>query len=149
GGGIGGLVARSRPRKDPPPQTVRAAYHTFVEQHPYEGLRPVAEYAGLDDQGHVWVASDAAVGVIASHAANLAADVLLDREPSVYPHSLYLAGLMRAWVFEAPFQTIPIATDHLVGVAPTAEPVGGKLNRDTAEFLMSLLKADQDGDSSV
>lgn len=147
-GGIGGLVARSRPRKGPDPQTMRAAYLAFVEQRPYEGLRPVADYAALDSQGHAWVASDAAVGVIAAHAADLAADALLGREPSAYPHSLYLLGLARAWIFEAPFHTIPIATDHLVGITSASGPTG-KWTKETADFLVSLLEADHDGTSSA
>jgi hypothetical protein len=148
GGGIGGLVGRSRPRKDPDPQTMRAAYHAFVEQHPYEGLRADVDYSGVDSQGRAWVASDATVGVLASHAADVAADALLGREPSAYPHSLYLVGLARAWVFQAPFHNIPIATDHLAGIMPPSSgSAPGKITEETAEFLMSLMGANHDGTS--
>jgi hypothetical protein len=98
----------------------------------------------MDDEGRIMVASDAEVGVIASHAAGIAADTVLGREPSAYPYSLYLIGLAHAWVFKAPFQTIPIATEHL---ATGAEATEGEfeLTEKTAEFLKRLIVQGRDG----
>lgn len=135
-GGVGGMVARSRPGADPSPAVVRRAFHQFTVDHPASDIFPAGDY-GAALAGRILAASDADVGVIAAIAAQLALDTLLAREPSAFPHSLYLIGLARAWVFEAPLQVVPIATDHLRGADTPAAPDPGQLDANV-EFLKSL-----------
>lgn len=144
-GGIGGIIGRSRPSRDPDPQTMRAAYYEYVELHPFSDAPIVSDYTREDAEGNVITATDADVEVIAAQTARLAADTLL-AEVSTFPQSLYLLGLTRAWVFEAPFHTIPIATDHLV--RPPASPNESALD-ENKEFLIGLLEeARKDLDAS-
>lgn len=115
GGGVGGFIARSRPAIDPGPQTIRLAYLDFCEKHPApEHLRVVNDYGAQDKDGHILTASDADVSIIAHHLSRFAADTLFGSDISQYPYSLYLIGLAKDWVFEAPFATIPIATDRII-----------------------------------
>lgn len=144
GGGFGGMIARSRPELDPAPQMMRAAYLGFCEQNPVpENMRPEAanNYGTENEVGEVYQASDADVAIIAHHAARMAADTALTAEQSSYPNSMYLIGLEKAWVFEAPFATIPIATAHLLRSEPeTAEETDTARDGDNAEFIDSLIK---------
>jgi hypothetical protein len=111
-GGIGGMVARHRPGKDAPPHTMRERYHAFTVATEAPTANPPAPYASAPDspEAAIMVASDADVAVIAHHAARLALDALAEREPSLFPYSMYLIGLARGWHFDQPFQTIPIDT---------------------------------------
>lgn len=109
-GGIGGLIARSRPGIDPSPQTMRAVYLRFCEEHPFPPQQTADDYILENAEGRVLAASDADVSILAHHAARLAADALL-AAVSDYPYSMYLIGLAEAWIFEAPFSTLPIATE--------------------------------------
>lgn len=107
-GGIGGMMARSRPGIDPWPHRVRAAYHGFTAENPAPELVAARDYAARTSAGATIVASDGDVSVIAANAARLAADTALGNEPSEFPNSVYLIGLKRSWVFSAPFHTILI-----------------------------------------
>lgn len=144
GGGFGGMIARSRPELDPAPQMMRAAYLGYCEQNPApENMRPgvANNYGTENEEGVVYQASDSDVAIIAHHAARLAADTVLTAEQSSYPYSMYLIGLEKAWIFEAPFATIPIATAHLLrSEAETAEETDTASDGDNAEFIVSLIK---------
>ncbi len=144
-GGIGGLVARARPEFDPSPHVMRTAFHKYTAEHPYEGLVSETDYSTIDDSGAVVTASDADVSVIAAHAAQLAVDSLLHREPSAFPHSLYLVGLKRDWVFKAPFHTIALPTNHLRTSELEGTSGSGELTEETIAFLAGLL---EDGNAS-
>jgi len=139
GGGIGGYVARSRPAKDASALAIRDAYYAYTQEHPPAEFRSADDYLAVNPSGDVLVASDADVGIIAAHATQLALDALVAREPSRFPYSLYLVGFARAWVFEAPFHTIPVAT-------PGPEPETATLpaTRDQVEdglnFIGELIK---------
>jgi molybdopterin/thiamine biosynthesis adenylyltransferase len=140
GGGIGGLVARSRPGLDPSPQDMRLAYLQYCEEHPDVASRPVtADYAAENDEGVVLTASDADIAVVAHHAVRLAVDCFVSPECSKYPYSMYLMGLAKAWVFEAPFATIPISTASLPAARPQAINAA-ELGPDNAAFLLSLFE---------
>lgn len=151
-GGIGGMIARSRPELDPDAQTMRAAYLGYCEQNPApENLRPAAtrDYASENADGAVYAASDADVAIIAYHAARLAADTLSSENSSFYPFSMYLIGLAKAWVFEAPFAAIPIATNHLLQKKTETTEEESASVADHREFLISLLSKLNATDSSA
>ena len=136
-GGFGGLVARSRPGKDLPPHAVRQLFLEYCHQHPFPQHEGSSAYSGVVD-GQVLVAGDADVTSIASHMANLAADAALNVEPSRYPYSLYLIGLSRGWVFEAPFHTIPVsAAENCDLASPLKAPEDAV--KDGVELISELL----------
>lgn len=59
GGGIGGLIARSRPGTDPTPQDMRVAYLQFCTDNPDKSTtRSIGRYATENTDREVLVASD-------------------------------------------------------------------------------------------
>lgn len=106
GGGIGGMIARYRPLLEPDPASMRR----IIEQWCLERGKPIERaaigYGG--GPGTPSIADDADVTVIASHAARMAIDVLIPREPSAFPNAVYLIGLTKGWIFENPFETYPV-----------------------------------------
>ncbi|MGZ2449353.1 putative ThiF/HesA family dinucleotide-utilizing enzyme [Rhizobium ruizarguesonis] len=107
GGGIGGIVARTRPETEPPPLEARNQITTWCEDHekPWE-TRPRGRYEAGPDEGQPFVADDADVAVIAAHATRFAIDILEGGQR--FPFSAYAIGLTKAWIFDAPFDTWPI-----------------------------------------
>lgn len=142
GGGVGGLVSRSRPRKDPDPQAMRAALAGFTTTQEAPELATGVDYDAVGQGGEVFVASASDAEVIAAHATGLAVDCVLAREPSLYPNSMYLIGLKRGWVFEAPFHTIPVATEHLLDAAPPKAPSAEAMNEMVSFLTETLRKKD-------
>ena len=106
GGGIGGLIARSRPRLDPSPQHMRRAIENWFGEHEPPTVRSQRPYETA--AAGVPLIADADVSVIAAHAARLAIDTLIPREPSLFPNSAYAIGLGVGSVFTQPFETYPI-----------------------------------------
>jgi len=103
GGGFGGLIARHRPGKDPDPASIRLAIENWCRDQGKPMPRPAHRYGG---EPHApAIADDADVTVIAGHAARMAIDVLIPRDPPVFPHSVYLIGLAQGWIFDQPFET--------------------------------------------
>ena len=107
-GGIGGFIARSRYSSDPEPFSVREAlnqYYSTIDTPP-----PIHDEDGYDgrEENAVLTASDADVGIISAHLANLAIDTALKREPSQFEHQIYIIGLKRAWIFDAAFDVRPV-----------------------------------------
>lgn len=147
-GGIGGMIARSRPGKDPDPYTMRAALHQFTTETPPPNFLVTVNYTTEDGEGNVLAASDADIGVLAYHTTRLVIDTLTGQEPSMFPYSMYLIGLARSWIFEAPCYTIPIATDHLLK-KPKPPPTSPELLSDNIAFLTELLQKKSDADSST
>ncbi|CAM3926037.1 ThiF family adenylyltransferase [Deinococcus marmoris] len=110
GGGLGGLVARSRPGIDPTPLQMRAMYQEFCRKHPHEEELWAAEPYSAGTAGEApLLATDADVGVMANHVVQLALDVITRPQDSHYPYSMYLLGFRAGWVFDQPFQTLPVA----------------------------------------
>lgn len=138
-GGIGGFIARSRPGIDPSPQTMRAVYLGFCEEHPSPPQQLAHDYNLEDAEGRVLAASDADVAIIAHNAARLAADTLLARDTSSYPYSMYLTGLQKAWIFEAPFSTVPIDTSFHGKLEPQALDAQ-EFGADNLAFVGELLE---------
>lgn len=140
GGGIGGLVARSRPGTDPTPQDMRCAYLQFCADNPDPTPTPVSgNYAAENEDGEVLVASDAEVAIIAHHAVRFVTDSFIPPERSRFPYSMYLIGLAESWVFEAPFAAIPISTASY----PAKDWDNGEkqeLDPKSLQFLLDMLK---------
>lgn len=139
GGGIGELIARCRPNVEPSPQHMRRAIENWFADKNAPPLRSRRGYE-TGSEGAPFIADDADVSAIAAHAARLAIDLLIGRDPSLFPHSVYAIGLGVGSVFDQPFQTFPIE----VGVPAPSEPAP-ELTPDevTDEFarLMKLIKA--------
>jgi sulfur-carrier protein adenylyltransferase/sulfurtransferase len=145
-GGIGGMIARSRPGIDPDPQTMRVAYHTYTADKISPDLVATQDYSAEDPEGEVVSAGDADVGIISYHAVRLTIDTLMDK-PSIFPYSMYLIGLANSWVFTAPFHTIPIATDQLIQES-ISETLPESLLSENLSFIGGLLKERDSADSS-
>lgn len=137
-GGIGGLVARSRPGQEPTPLAMRSRILDWCSGMGEPWDRTGSGYASTGDEGAPLVADDADVGVIAAHLARLAIDTLLGRTPSDFPYAAYFVGLRRAWIFREPFDTHPVD----VG-GPSEEPgraeTPDEMVRENVAFLISLL----------
>jgi sulfur-carrier protein adenylyltransferase/sulfurtransferase len=116
GGGIGGLIARCRPEREPLPQYMRRAIENWFGERGPQPVRSTRSYETGQD-GVPLIANDADVSAIAAHAARLAIDTLLGRDPSLFPNSVYAIGLGVGSVFTQPFETFPID----VGPPPPAE----------------------------
>jgi molybdopterin/thiamine biosynthesis adenylyltransferase/ubiquitin-protein ligase len=146
-GGIGGMIARSRPGQDLEPHGMKAAFHQFlsVQNAPISGTA-TERYILESTVGEVLEAADAEVSIIASHLTRLATDTLLAREPSLFPYSMYVIGLQKAWVFKAPFHTIPIDTSKVVHLE-SSDPVSPEVCSEGIGFLRELLEKIQNADT--
>jgi molybdopterin/thiamine biosynthesis adenylyltransferase len=147
GGGLGGMVARSRPELDPTPQDMRGAYLQFCTDNP-DASRTIAirNYEAETDDGRVLVASDSDVAVIAHHAAHFAADCFVPSERARFPHSMYLIGLAKGWVFEAPFVNIPISMASF-STSGWGNGKGQEISPENLLFLVQLLPKDDNATS--
>ncbi|WP_210528505.1 ThiF family adenylyltransferase [Rubellimicrobium arenae] len=131
GGGIGGLVARVRPEREPEPQAARNQIVNWCNAHGVAAplAHTVAPYAGLAEDEAPLLADDAEVAIIAGHLARFVIDTLVRPDGSAFPSPAYAVGLSRGWIFSAPFETWPI---ELVGAEPW------KAERDVASLEQSL-----------
>lgn len=134
-GGIGGLVARSRPGEYDP-QILRAAFNSFTQVNPAPELH-AADYSAIDSSGAVMTATDADVGVITAHTCRLVLDQLLGKEPSQFPYPIYLIGLARSWVFSAPFHVLPIDVPNESTSTPNVDQ---EAINDALAFIVQLVK---------
>lgn len=141
-GGIGGMVARSRPGLDPTPGRMRAAYHEAIADSPEPDPSGGGRYAAERGAGEPLVASDADVTIIAGHAAALALDTMLRPENSSYPNSMYLVGLKEGWLFTQPFYNVPIDTEGLT--EEEDEPTDTEAASAGARFLLELVEKETD-----
>jgi hypothetical protein len=106
GGGFGGLIARHRPGHEPDPTSMRRTIEAWCADQGKPIARAANGYGGAEDAA--LIADDADVTAIAAHAARLAIDTLIARTASTFPNSVYLVGLAKHWIFDAPFDTYPI-----------------------------------------
>jgi molybdopterin/thiamine biosynthesis adenylyltransferase len=144
GGGIGGMVAMSRPEVDPTPQDMRGVYLSYCADNPYlTSSQGPADYAVETDEGDVLVASDADISIIAHHAARFVPECFASPERAKYPYSMYLIGLAREWVFEAPFATVPISMESC-SAAGWGDNTGQEFSPEDVEFLLGLFKKSED-----
>lgn len=106
GGGFGGLIARYRPGLEPSPATMRHLIDKWCADQGKPVPRTARSYE--EDADVPRIADDADVSCIASHASRMAVDLLIGRNPSIFPNSVYLIGLAEGWLFGRPFETYPI-----------------------------------------
>lgn len=106
-GGYGGMIARARPGRDPNPLAVRDAYHAYLATLPDAPFKNAEGYDGTEELP--LVAYDSDVGFVATALTRLVIDTALSQDSSEFPYSLYMLGMRREWIFEAPFDTRPIA----------------------------------------
>lgn len=143
-GGIGGMIARSRPDLDPSPLTMRALFHGYTQDFPdFKYNNNTDPYMAEIDKEQVMIASDADVSVIASHMSKLSADSVLESKLSKYPYSMYLIGMANNWIFDAPFDTRPIKTDRYVGKEDFVSDDNEEENNKGIDFIISLLEKNQ------
>ncbi|MCU4764636.1 ThiF family adenylyltransferase [Bacillus cereus] len=142
-GGIGGLIARSRPKLDPSPQIMRKALLETTSASEMPTISQIGEepYELQTESGEVWLASDADVGIIANHLARYIIDELKDEE-SDYPFSMYLIGLKKSWIFDQPFEIFPIDTNHLIEEIPPQE--NQNIIKEVIDFIAPLLEKKND-----
>ncbi|MEW5788271.1 MAG: ThiF family adenylyltransferase [Pseudomonadota bacterium] len=135
GGGFGGYIARSRPGIEASPLDVRNSIYQWFQTpgFPEPPADAGIDYAaGPDDQAPM-IADDADVSVISSHLTHFAADTLRGPAGSDYPHSVYIIGLRKEWLFEQPFDTRPIDVSGVKSsnVAKEDEADGGVQTGET------------------
>lgn len=136
-GGLGGMVARSRPGLDASPLAMRAAYLNFCQEQDAPDILVGEDYATRSD--HPMEATDADVGVIAHHLAQLAMDAVTSDGASAFPQSMYLIGLRRGWIFDAPFQNHFIEVEAPEDAAAEASTALTSQEVDAwAEFIRTL-----------
>lgn len=108
-GGYGGMIARARQGRDPNPLAIRDAYHAYLATLPDAPFKDAQGYDGSEEQP--LVAYDSDVGFVATALTRLVIDTVLFRDPSEFPYSVYLLGMRCEWIFEAPFDTRPVAVE--------------------------------------
>jgi len=144
-GGIGALLARSRPGRDPDPLTARAAFHHYLESLPPAPFAHAREYDVTADEQPV-IASDADVSQLAAIMTRLIIDSLNDVGTPEFLNSLYLVGFKKAWIFDAPFDTRPLIFD----VPPTVPEASAdpETKAKVVSDLIELARRQTDGDPS-
>ncbi len=140
-GGIGALVARSLPGRDPSYVTGRVRYQAYCDEQnaPPPELGP-QRYEAFDDAGDPIVADDAAVSIAAGHGARTVLDVLddvIDTDAAPW----LLIGCRRAWLFAGHGDMIRLD----VGKPDMADPDGENL--EAAAFALNLARTYLDANS--
>jgi molybdopterin/thiamine biosynthesis adenylyltransferase len=120
GGGFGGLIARYRPGIEPSPALIRSNIEAWCAERCKPLERPANRYEGGPQTPAI--ADDADVTVIAAHATRMAIDLLIPREPSSFPNSVYLIGLAKGEFFGQPFETYPIEVGPPEPPSPEGDP---------------------------
>jgi sulfur-carrier protein adenylyltransferase/sulfurtransferase len=142
GGGIGGLIARCRPGHEPPPQHMRRAIENWFSERGPPPIRSTRSYEA-GQQGVPLIADDADVSAIAAHAARLAIDTLIGRDPSLFPNSVYAIGLGVGSIFTQPFETFPIQVGRAL-VAASQEQLTAEEAAVEVAKIVDLIKARKD-----
>jgi hypothetical protein len=148
-GGIGGVIARARPDIDPNPAAVRAAFLAHLDALP---PAPFQQATGYDVQSREpLIAYDSEVTQIASALTRLILDTALRAQPSIFPYSLYMIGLHKAWIFTQPFDTRPIDVQG-ADWESNAETAATEADRkETVQVLLGIIvkRAHADAGSST
>lgn len=144
-GGIGALVARSRPDKDSTAMDVRAGVYGYLQKQPAAPFELATGYDAADDAGAPLLANDAEVMHVASVMIRFALDILVDPPESEFPSSAYLLGLKKQWIFTAPFDTHPINVESSPE-RPVEPAASEEESKEAADLLGRLLKPYLDAD---
>lgn len=104
-GGIGALVARARPDKEPHPLAVRDSINSYLETREPAPYQDANRY-DLDDEVPL-VATDAVVTATAAAITQMALSTLVNDE-EVFQYPAYLLGFRKEWIFSQAFDTQPI-----------------------------------------
>lgn len=147
-GGIGGLLARSRPGKDLDPLTMRGGIYDFLaSKEPAPFAFASTGYDVEREAAPPLIAIDGEVSQLASSMTRFALDALLDRNPSEFPYSAYLIGFKQTWIFSAPFDTYPISVEGKVVNSPDPLRVEESTQRGAVEFISELVTQRTNADS--
>lgn len=143
-GGVGALMARSRPALDADALSVRAHINGVLATLPPVPEGRATNY-GLEQGDEVYIASDADVSALAAAMTQFSLDALCAPQDSAYPVAAYLMGYRKYWEFQAPFDTRPIDCSGALLPADELEPL------TDAEFadLDELNNAMEDGASAA
>lgn len=121
-GGVGAMMARSRPTLDADALSVRAHINGVLAT-----LQPVPEGKttnyGLEQANEVYVASDADVSALAASMTQFCLDALCAPQDSAYPVAAYLMGYRNYWEFQGPFDTRPIDCSSALRPTDELEPL--------------------------
>ncbi|MGI8908141.1 MAG: HesA/MoeB/ThiF family protein [Candidatus Sumerlaeaceae bacterium] len=99
-GGLGAVVARSLPERDPPYAFSRQCYLAYCEQQNVQPPRPgEKQYESILDDGTPVVADDASVSAAAAHCARVVIDVL-DHKVAPEDPAWLLFGFRKGWLFQ-------------------------------------------------
>lgn len=147
-GGIGALLARSRPDRDPLPLTLRAGIHQHLQTLPKAPFPHARDYDVVQDAIPL-VAFDAEVSQLAAMLTSFALDTLLDRAPSAFPYAAYLIGFKRGWIFDAPFDTQPILVEAPIAETTDSPSVQVDERQQAAAVLVDLLNQRIDVDANT
>jgi sulfur-carrier protein adenylyltransferase/sulfurtransferase len=132
-GGLGCVIARSIPGRDPTYTQGRSSYSEYCERQnvapPRTGNR---RYEALTTEGDPVVADDAAVSIAASHAARVALDIL-DGQVGPRDAPWLLMGFKAGWLFQTHGQTISLELAR-------AAPPPAQEDPDARDFASSLLR---------
>jgi hypothetical protein len=134
-GGLGALVARSMPRRDPPYVDGRVAYTAYCDQmsvQPPPSGR--STYEALNEAGEPLVADAAAVTIAAAHAARITLDIL-DERVGKMDASWLLIGCRAGWLFERHGHTISLDVGP-----PRSVPAAIEDAADARAFVLSMLR---------
>ncbi len=137
-GGIGGLLGRFRPGKEPTPTIMRSYLLDYLSKFDSPKLKHNENYSAITEEGEIIVATDADVSIISGYATNMALDILAENDPSKFPHSMYLIGLHEGWIFEEPFFTQPLDVS-VVESDTTSSDLTPEEKEETVHFLRELL----------
>ncbi len=145
-GGIGGMVARSRPGRDPRPLEMRTQLEAWIAEQDAPAPETVEDYGAAWEDGRVQIATDADVAFVSAHLTEVALDALLDRQPSAFEGNTFLLGLQKDWVFTAPFQVIAL------NLRPPATPesvTSPEAREEMQDFVLNLLEESRDTDHAT
>lgn len=109
-GGIGGLIARSRPNLDPLAIYAKQQIEAWCNEKGIDWNRQSnsVSYEGFNSEGQPMIADDSEVSIISMHTARFVIDALVRPQESIFPVSAYFIGLNSDWIFSQPFDTWPI-----------------------------------------
>jgi hypothetical protein len=133
-GGIGGLIARCNPERDPPFAIGRGSFIAWCNEQevalPRSGVR---DYEALAEDGMPLFADDSSVTATAGHAARVVLDVL-NSTPESDDSTWLLLGYANSWLFKGHGHNIR------VDVGLKQEAVESRDDAGTDAFIKQLLE---------